>query len=163
MVSKQDCEFINKSSSLLENIVAFYGITLDPISIVTAYQSNGSVSSYLKKPENQLNEALTIKWFQGICRGMNHLHEEGVIHRDLAARNLLLDANLTIKISDFGLSVGSFFFSEKKLIFVFQRVVTSNQQTNVTESTGREKKINFKINDSIKYINSSWSNKMDGS
>lgn len=49
---------------------------------------------------------------------MHHLHSEGVIHRDLAARNLLLDANLCIKISDFGMS----------------RVITVDQQSNVTRS-----------------------------
>lgn len=43
----------------------------------------------------------------GIARGLAFLHEEiqpPIIHRDIKASNILLDKDLTPKISDFGLA-----------------------------------------------------------
>jgi serine/threonine protein kinase len=50
----------------------------------------------------------------GIARGLTYLHEESsirIVHRDIKASNVLLDSDLTPKISDFGLAK---LFDEKK-------------------------------------------------
>ncbi|CAO2168365.1 unnamed protein product, partial [Urochloa humidicola] len=50
----------------------------------------------------------------GIARGLTYLHEESsvrIVHRDIKASNVLLDTDLTPKISDFGLAK---LFDEKK-------------------------------------------------
>lgn len=38
-----------------------------------------------------------------VCSGMIHLTGLGYVHRDIASRNVMLTANLTAKLGDFGL------------------------------------------------------------
>ncbi|XP_029050762.1 mast/stem cell growth factor receptor kita-like [Osmia bicornis bicornis] len=52
----------------------------------------------------QMEEYQFLKFATDIAAGMEHLELKGITHRDLAARNILLSADLTVKISDFGLS-----------------------------------------------------------
>jgi len=39
-----------------------------------------------------------------ICRGLRHAHDRGIIHRDLKPGNLLLAADGTVKLADFGIA-----------------------------------------------------------
>ena len=46
--------------------------------------------------------------FPGMCldasAGMQYLESKNCIHRDLAARNFLVDSDLSVRVSDFGMS-----------------------------------------------------------
>nr|CAJ86313.1 H0525G02.10 [Oryza sativa] len=92
------------------NLVKLYGCCLEgnnPL-LVYEYMENGSLDKALFGTEK-----LNIDWparfdiCLGIARGLAYLHEESsirVVHRDIKASNVLLDANLSPKISDFGLA-----------------------------------------------------------
>jgi serine/threonine protein kinase len=55
----------------------------------------------------KLNWEERLKIIQGISRGLLYLHQDSsirLVHRDLKASNILLDENMSPKISDFGLA-----------------------------------------------------------
>jgi serine/threonine protein kinase len=64
----------------------------------------GSLDDVLRQLNPPLNWHEQIVLARGIASGMIHLHAEKILHRDLAARNILLGADATPKISDFGMS-----------------------------------------------------------
>jgi serine/threonine protein kinase len=45
-----------------------------------------------------------IRLVTGICDGLAHAHENGILHRDIKPSNILLDLNAQPKIGDFGLA-----------------------------------------------------------
>jgi hypothetical protein len=90
------------------NLIQFFGICLDPISIVLEFAAKGALEDalYGRKAESRI--AFTPEQRVAIClgagRGVHHLHQEGVVHRDLASRNVLLTAALVPKLTDFGMA-----------------------------------------------------------
>eukprot|EP01130_Rhizamoeba_saxonica_P007126 TRINITY_DN2866_c0_g2_i1.p1 TRINITY_DN2866_c0_g2~~TRINITY_DN2866_c0_g2_i1.p1 ORF type:complete len:652 (-),score=132.18 TRINITY_DN2866_c0_g2_i1:31-1986(-) len=87
------------------NIVKLLDVfELDDITyLVFEYVSNGELFDFLVQ-NNRLDEKLARKFIRQIISAVEYCHAHLVVHRDLKPENLLLDEDLNIKISDFGLS-----------------------------------------------------------
>ncbi|CAG9583202.1 unnamed protein product [Danaus chrysippus] len=58
---------------------------------------------YIARYGRMAEQAARRKFWQ-ILSAVEYCHERRIVHRDLKAENLLLDANMNIKIADFGFS-----------------------------------------------------------
>ncbi|KAL4586024.1 hypothetical protein LXL04_010654 [Taraxacum kok-saghyz] len=109
-------EFVNEIGMIAgiqhPNVVRLHGCCVErkQLLLVYEYMKNNSLAHALFE---QYNSMLEIDWptrqsiCVGIAKGLAFLHEESIlkmVHRDIKATNILLDADLTPKISDFGLA-----------------------------------------------------------
>ncbi|XP_076907326.1 serine/threonine-protein kinase STY13-like [Bidens hawaiensis] len=89
------------------NIVRFIGACRKPMvwCIITEYAKGGSVRQFLTKRQNRsVPLKLAVKQALDVARGMEYVHGLGLIHRDLKSDNLLISADRSIKIADFGVA-----------------------------------------------------------
>ncbi|XP_008246229.2 PREDICTED: probable LRR receptor-like serine/threonine-protein kinase At1g53440, partial [Prunus mume] len=94
------------------NLVRLFGccIEANQLLLVYEYMENNSLARALFGPEEgplKLDWPTRQKICLGIARGLAFLHEESalkVVHRDIKTTNILLDHDLSPKISDFGLA-----------------------------------------------------------
>ncbi|RAL49080.1 hypothetical protein DM860_015071 [Cuscuta australis] len=109
-------EFINEigmiSALQHPNLVKLYGCCIEgnQLLLIYEYMENNCLSRALfGRPDQRLS----LDWetrkkiCMGIAKGLAYLHEESrlkIVHRDIKASNVLLDKDLSAKISDFGLA-----------------------------------------------------------
>ncbi|CAE54891.1 Mitogen-activated protein kinase kinase kinase dlk-1 [Caenorhabditis elegans] len=88
-----------------QNIIEFLGVcSKSPCyCIVMEYCSKGQLCTVLKS-RNTITRELFAQWVKEIADGMHYLHQNKVIHRDLKSPNILISAEDSIKICDFGTS-----------------------------------------------------------
>uniref|UniRef100_A0AAV2JZV8 Rap guanine nucleotide exchange factor 4 n=1 Tax=Knipowitschia caucasica TaxID=637954 RepID=A0AAV2JZV8_KNICA len=92
------------------NIIQFYGAVLESpnYGIVTEYAPGGSLYDYLSSEDSEeMDMGQIMTWAAEMAKGMHYLHSEApvkVIHRDLKSRNVVLAADRSLKICDFGAS-----------------------------------------------------------
>ncbi|KFV01155.1 Cytoplasmic tyrosine-protein kinase BMX, partial [Tauraco erythrolophus] len=103
-------EFIEEAQTMMKlnhpKLVRLYGVCSKsyPIYLVTEYMPNGCLLSYLRTHGKELQALQLLEICYDVCDAMAFLESCQFIHRDLAARNCLVDSNLTVKVSDFGMT-----------------------------------------------------------
>lgn len=79
-------------------------VIIEPPMIVLPFMWNGDLLTYVRDEKKDLRVRELVKFTLDIACGMTYLSNKNFIHRDLAARNCMMDENLIVKVSDFGLS-----------------------------------------------------------
>ncbi|KAL0917447.1 hypothetical protein M5K25_012508 [Dendrobium thyrsiflorum] len=87
-----------------ENIVQYYGTDKEEskLFIFLELVTQGSLSSLYQK--YRLQNTQVSAYTRQILNGLQYLHERNVVHRDIKCANILVHANGSVKLADFGLA-----------------------------------------------------------
>lgn len=88
------------------NIVSIYDVVFDSNShyLVMEYVEGCTLKQYLEqKGSLPVNETLYIMY--QLLDALDHAHKHNVIHRDIKPHNILLDAQMNVKVTDFGIAI----------------------------------------------------------
>ncbi|CAN4104862.1 unnamed protein product [Withania somnifera] len=87
-----------------ENIVQYYGTDKNDskLYIFLELVTQGSLLKLYQK--YQLRDSQVSAYTRQILHGLKYLHDRNVVHRDIKCANILVDANGSVKLADFGLA-----------------------------------------------------------
>lgn len=87
-----------------ENIVRYYGTDKDAskLYIFLELVTKGSLLSLYRR--YHLQDCQVSSYTRQILHGLKYLHDQSVVHRDVKCANILVDANGSVKLADFGLA-----------------------------------------------------------
>ncbi|OBA24551.1 kinase-like protein [Metschnikowia bicuspidata var. bicuspidata NRRL YB-4993] len=78
----------------------------DNVYLILEYAVHGELY-HLLKMYRRFDDVTASNYIYQVSVALQYLHSKGVIHRDIKPENILLSANKTVKLSDFGWSVNS--------------------------------------------------------
>lgn len=89
-----------------EHVVGFVESFTDEqhIYIVQALCANGTLGQIMIQRQRIFVSECRYCVFQ-ILKGIDYIHNNGIVHRDLKMANILVDGNMQMKICDFGLAI----------------------------------------------------------
>ncbi|OIV97920.1 hypothetical protein TanjilG_12677 [Lupinus angustifolius] len=87
-----------------ENIVQYYDTEMDEskLYIFLELVTKGSLASLYRR--YTLRDSQVSAYTRQILHGLKYLHDRNVVHRDIKCANILVDANGSVKLADFGLA-----------------------------------------------------------
>ena len=96
-----------KSKHILE--LVGYCETHGSLQIILKLYENGTLGSKIHDQRFKYPEGFVVQVVNGIIQGMKLVHSHGIVHFDIKPANILLDADFSPVISDFGMAktVGS--------------------------------------------------------
>ena len=98
----------SKAISILDhpNIVKVYDVSVtDRLQyIVMEYVDGITLKEYLKQRGGALTWKETVHFATQVLRALQHAHSKGIIHRDVKPQNIMLLADGSIKMMDFGIA-----------------------------------------------------------
>ena len=119
------CDYFNREAEIISrfnhpNIVQLLGICFvgKPLCLILEYMGHGDLQEFLQAhhpyashrrsknstPKHIIDTKVQLQMAKQVAHGMVYLTEKRFVHRDLATRNCLVNSNLDVKISDFGLA-----------------------------------------------------------
>lgn len=87
-----------------ENIVRYIGTEMDEsnLYIFIEFVTKGSLLSLYRR--YKLRDSQVSAYTRQILHGLKYLHDRNIVHRDIKCANILVDANGSVKVADFGLA-----------------------------------------------------------
>ncbi|XP_024157726.1 mitogen-activated protein kinase kinase kinase 1 isoform X1 [Rosa chinensis] len=103
-VSRLEQEIAFLSQFQHENIVQYYGTQKDEskLYIFLELVTKGSLQKLYQT--HPLTDSHVSVYTRQILQGLKYLHDQNVIHRDIKCANILVHANGSVKLADFGLA-----------------------------------------------------------